>query len=381
MTDQHISQHHQVGDNRLRFLITLTIVLVACAALAAYGTIRAFTQAFYLDTFEPVSAKINDVQISHNTLGFSAPEITYTYQIGSTQFTDNQYAPLNLTGSAVWANRAAAQFRPQENIVAYVCPRNPTFSFISPTASFIPYTANLLAILLLSTTYLVTRNAGPYDTRPLSKNPSKYQWAKLIPNTTPMLSAMTLIMLSFFWFILSALNIAHYLLFAYIPATSPIISPLLISTAIAAVTVAPAFAGFRTLKYTNHIHYTAAEATTPTLPLNAGLTVRTQQLFARKTQLKSLSLRLVCDQTTGFSRTRLFQSTSDIPLPQIIKPVESLAYSHTFSIPKNKRRPSSPFSRVDFPRIDWAIEIATTFPTGRTIVTRFPIIAEYTPNN
>ncbi|WP_432798984.1 DUF3592 domain-containing protein [Poriferisphaera sp. WC338] len=362
------------GDYRLRFLVTLTILLCITVGLLGYGLLRAHHQSHLLSTFEPVRATITDAKSHQSIFGFSTPHITYQYTIGSKRYTATRFAPLHITGTAAWAKQTIAHYQINQSHTAYISPENPTLSFLSPTASYIPNLAILISIMIISMTTLIIRIGGAFDTLPKSTPPDRYQWIQLTPHTTPTLTAITLIFLSFIWLILAALTLLHYLIFVYNPS-SPLILPIITTAMTMLIVIAPAFVGFINLKYTNHIQLTTAYTTSPILSLASDYVIRAEQIYASTTHIDSLAIRLVCDQSTGLSRTRLFQTTASAPPPAILKPGQQLSYTHTFTVPKNKRRPSSPFSRIDYPRIDWAIEVVTIFPNKKIIVSRFPIIA------
>ncbi|WP_200761325.1 DUF3592 domain-containing protein [Poriferisphaera corsica] len=364
----------------MRFFALITSVAVIVTALLIWGLLRIDYQTQLTTTYEPTRATIIETHVHKTWFGFYRPVITYRYQIGGQIYASTKYAPLNQFGSQPWASKVAEQYQPQQVTTAYVSTQNLMMAFLTPHTTFTPYIATIFSMLLIFMTCFLIRNAGIFSSKPHTPHhPNRYHWYQLTTEHIPSFYAFGMIFISLLWSILILLPFIHFLLFAYYDHEhTRLIIPTLITIIAVMLTLIPATMGFSALHTAKPIKTIRALTTQPQIFLDAPLAIRTDLLFAKACEIQSIKINLTCKQLTGITSRTCFSMTHTIQQHQHILPGQTITGSHRFSVPPSKQRPSSHFTRFDYPRIAWAVEIHTTFINNRTLTWCFPIAAERT---
>lgn len=133
----------------------------------------------------------------------------------------------------------------------------------------------------------------------------------------------------------------------------------------------PLVSGVRTLRLAHHFGDPVVRSTLPVNQLDQPIIVRLELPVERDVRLREARVTFVCDERTGFSSHRLFTRSEIAGRNQSLRPVQPLFEEFTVEVPRSKRRPSSPFSRWAYPRIDWGIEMSVQPVHGRTFRSRF----------
>jgi hypothetical protein len=91
--------------------------------------------------------------------------------------------------------------------------------------------------------------------------------------------------------------------------------------------------------------------------------------------VRELRVVLTCTRHDGLGSVRYFTSSQILAEDRAVRAGETLHGEFSFEVPDKKRHPSTPFSRFDYPRTDWQIEV--TLHTAKCHATStFPILAD-----
>ena len=316
-------------------------------------------------------------EIVKNGWGLYEPRIEYRYQVGSQLYMGSRYAPLHLMGSRIWAEHITRGYEAQDRIVVYVSPENMMKSYLSPHGSYLPYVTTLLGFMLIFVTGYGLRNGGIFTIPPPRPSlPGSFKWFEFESEQTPYVPALSQIFVSLIWMILIVLMLTHYLLFAW--NTPHVYAMPFVLTGIAlAFCLVPAMLGFYKLKVTNKVKQVKVWATRPSIHLSSPISARTEVLFPHKGEVLEVQLSLICVRYMGTGRHLLYENAFKVAQSLEVKAGEMISGSHRFEIPPTKQRPTTPFSRVDYPRVSWYWQVRTVFKNGMRCVWEFPIAATH----
>ncbi|QQE13197.1 DUF3592 domain-containing protein [Planctomycetota bacterium] len=361
----------------MRFLSLIIIVGLVAATFLGWGVLRIHHQSHLISTYEPARAVVLHSQAQRDGFGFYAPYITYRYQIGSRLYSSSQYAPLHLVGSRRWASSITSGYAMDREITVFVSPDNPTLAYLSPNASFTPYVAVIVSILAVFITLLAIRNAGVFSAKPPPPAlPGQFQWYQLMPEHVPQLYAVAMILIPLLCFALVILPLMHYLIFAFSPyIPDPLAFPITLTFIASVITLIPAFMGFRLIKLAKYVKAVHAYTSLPAIHLSSPIAMRADLFFVHHVTIKRVDLALVCNRLTGTSKQLLYEDIHTIQHHTVVKPGQTFAGSIRVAIPSSKQRPTTPYSRIDYPRIEWQIQVRTVFKNDHTLIWQFPIDA------
>lgn len=358
----------------MRVLSYLLLVITIAGLLIGVGVNGAWSQQRMLRSYQPVPASVQESGVASSPLGGYAPSVSYSYvAAGKTQHAD-RVAPLSISGSREWAESISNRAR-SETTTAYVNPNDPADAYLLPIGCFRPYGLILAGLLLLGLSILPLRRGGVFEHQPVSVTAGPYDWYELTPEGTPTDQTLAYLAISAVWYLLGGMAIAHYYL--TIPPDYEI-KAMVFSAIFAAAGLWPLYRAAKTWCAASHVTAPKARMTRNTVHLDEPIIVRIEQPFVRDTTVRQVRVALCCTRRNGLGSVKYFTASHAAAENRAVRHGETIEGEFTFEVPEKKRHPSTPFSRWQYPRTDWQIEI-TTRTDKASSTTTFPILAEHTP--
>lgn len=347
-------------------------VIIAIGLLLGFGLHGAWTQQQVLHTYQPVNATVNKNEVKKSRLGGHTPDLLYTYTAKGQAYENTQAAPLFINGSRRWAESITKRIT-AEGSTAYVNPLDPSQAYLLPIGRFRPYGLILAGIALLTASVFPLRAGGVLSRKPLAITGGPFDWYNLSPGGTYPARAMIWCTASALWYLLGGIAIAHYYL-----ATPPgheikgaVISALYLLTG-----TWPAWQAFTACAIASRLGAPKVKMTKKTVALGEPVIVRIEQSFLRNTHIREIRVTLTCYRRNGLGSEKYYASSQFAAQDRTVRADERIQGEFTFEVPQTKQHPSTRFSRLDYPRTDWQIEV-TTRTAQSSVTVNFPILAEH----
>ncbi len=347
-----------------------TLLLIA-GLFIGLGIHAAWQQQQRLRTHQPVSASVVQNETRQSKLGGYEPDLLFTYTVAGKTYESSQAAPLRINGSRDWADTITRRIQ-TESDTAYYNPQDPAQAYLIQVGRFRPYGLILTGLALLGLGFLPIRSGGLFAHQPLAITGGPFDWYCLTPAGSYADRALGWSAAAVLWYLMGAAVIAHFYMTTppNYELKAPIIAALYALTGLWLAARAVSTSGIA-----SRLGAPAAQMTQKTVHLGEPVIVRIEQPFLRDTLIKEIRVTLTCYRRNGLRSERYFASSLPTAENQAVRAGQIIRGEFTFEVTHKKRRPSTHFSRFDYPRTDWLIEVTTR--TARSCVTvGFPIFAE-----
>jgi len=355
----------------MRITAYILVVAVVVGLLAGFGVHGAWKQQQALRAYQPVNATVNKNEIKHSQFGGYTPDLLYSYTVHGHTYESNQAAPLFISGSGDWAESITQRIQ-AEGSTAYINPHDPSQTYLLPVGRFRPYGLLLASIALLTVSVFPMRAGGVMSHKPLAITGGPFDWYNLTPGGTCPERAMIWTVSAVLWYLLGAAVIAHYY-FATPPAHE--IKAAVTSALYFLVGLCPAARAVSACAIASRLGAPKVQMTQKTVHLGEPVIVRIEQPFIRSTLVREVRVSLTCYRRNGLGSERYFASSQPAVQDHAVRAGEKIYGEFTFEVPHKKQHPSTRFSRLEYPRTDWQIEV-TTRTQRSTVTVNFPILAE-----
>lgn len=353
----------------IAYILATTLIV---GLLLGFGLHGAWRQHEVLHTYQPVNATINKNEVKQSKLGGYTPDLLYTYTAKGQTYENSQAAPLFINGSSSWAETISQRITAQGS-TAYVNPLDPGQAYLLPVGRFRPYGLTLAGIVLLTVSVFPMRAGGVLSRKPLAITGGPFDWYSLSPGGTYPDRATIWCVASVIWYLLGIIVIAHYYLTT--PPSYEIKSVVISGLYLFAGTWI-AWRALSACTIASRLGAPKAQMTKKTVALGEPVIVRIEQPFLRNTQIREIRITLTCYRRTGLGSEKYYASSQFAAQNRTVRVGEKIQSEFTFEVPQKKQHPSTRFSRLDYPRTDWQIEVTTR--TDRSSATvNFPILAEH----
>lgn len=351
----------------------MAVVILSAGLLIALGVKGAWRQQQRLSSYRPVPAVVNKNAVQSSKFGGVEPDVLFAYSVGGKPYESSQVAPLRIHGSRDWAEKLTRRVQ-AEGGTAYYNPSDPSEAYLLPIGRFRPYGLILLGLTVLGLGLLAIRTGGAFAHEPVSLTDGPYDWFDLTPGGSLADRALGWSATTLLWYLLGGLTLCHYYL-----TTPPAYELKSIVSAIlfAAAGAWPACRALSAVPAASRLGAPKAQTTRKTAHLGEPIIIRVEQPFLRDTLVRELRVALTCTRRNGLGSVRYFTASQIISQDRVVHAGEMLHGEFAFDVPDKKRHPSTPFTRWDYPRTDWQIEVTTRIGRSSTTIT-FPIIAENT---
>ena len=357
----------------MRVIGYLFVVLTLAGLLIGVGVKGAWQQHQMLQSYRAVPASVQDRDMRSSRYGGFEPDVNYSYSVGGNTLESQRVAPLRINGSRDWIESVLSRVQ-AEGMTAYVNPDDSADAYLLPIGRFRPYGLILVGLALLGVSLLPLRRGGMFERESGCVTSGPYDWYELTPESSPSGRVVGYFTAMVLWYLLGGLTIGHY--FLTVPPDYEI--KALISTALfAGLGLWPVHGLLKSMGVASRIATPKARITRSTVHLDEPIIVRIEQPFVRDTTLREVRVALTCTRRNGLGAVKYFTASHIVAENRAVRNSERIEGEFTFEVPEKKRHPSTPFSRWDYPRTDWQIEIITRTDKSVSSVV-FPIIAEHT---
>lgn len=349
----------------------LILLALAAGLLIGLGVHGAWRQQQMLATFQPAPASVvtNDVRASK--LGGFEPDLEFAYNVRGKTYQGDRAAPLRIHGSRDWADSVTRRIR-AEGSTAYYNPYDPAEAYLLPIGRFRPYGLILAGLTLFGLGILPMRRGGVFAHEPVAITGGPFDWYDLTPGGSHADRAMGWCAAALLWYLLGGLAIAHY--YAMTPPAYEL------KSAVSSVLYAVAglwlvYHAMSAMGIASRLGAPKAHMTQKIAHLNKPIIIRVEQPFLRDTIVRELRVVLTCTRQDGLGSVRYFTASQMLAEDRAVRAGETLHGEFSFEVPDKKRHPSTPFSRWEYPRTDWQIEVTLHTPKCHATST-FPILAD-----
>lgn len=340
-------------------LIALGSVLGGCwLAFVQYQRINQWVETPAVITASPVGAPEH-----------VRPYIEYSYQYDGMSITGRRIFPMEFWTGTESAERMAAHYPVGVNTFVRVKPGNPEMAYLVPRAHFLPFGMMLIAPLLGLLIVPKFIEGGVFARAPDTSGGGNTTYYRTQIAETLQARTAGLVGCTLGWWAYGGLAIA---LFA---ASGGTITQLHLGIAFTwlVLPLPLLFRGLRIQRASSLIEDAEVGIALLEPRINRPLLFQYEQRCLRPAVLREASVALICLRRTGLASEPLYQASHLVSGPRELSNNEVLKLCHVFEIPAKKRRPSSPFSRVEYPRIDWLLEVRLAFQGGTDYRAQFPI--------
>lgn len=349
----------------------ILVLVLSAGLLIGLGVRGVWRQQRMLLSYQPVPAAVTKNDVRSSKLGGYEPDVEYSYNVRGKTYQSGHVAPLRVNGSRTWVESVAHRVR-AEGSTAYYNPYDPAQAYLLPIGRFRPYGLILAGLMLLGLGLLPLRAGGVFSHEPVSITGGQFNWYDLTPGGSHADRAMGWSAAAVLWYLLGALAVGHYYL-----ATPPAYE---LKSAVSAVLYAvaglwPVIRAIGAMDVASRLGVPKAHMTQKVARLHKPIIVRVEQPFLRDTVVRELRVVLTCTRRDGLGSVRYYTASQVLVEDRAVRAGEMIHGEFSFEVPDKKRHASTLFSRWDYPRTDWQIEVvARTAKCHATIC--FPIIAE-----
>ncbi|GAB4191535.1 MAG: hypothetical protein Kow00105_05580 [Phycisphaeraceae bacterium] len=349
----------------------LFVLILTAGLLIGLGGYGAFVQQQKLQRYQPVPASVSSNEVQPSRLGGYEPAVTYTYQVAGKTYESHRVAPLRVHGSRSWAESVSRRVR-SEGTTAFVNPYDPADAYLLPIGRFRPYGLMLAGLTVFALGLLPLFRGGVFSREPVAITGGPYDWYDLTPGGSHADRALGWCASALLWYLFGALIVGHYYL--VIPPVYELKSA--VSSALFGVAgLWPIYKAFSAMDTASRLGLPKAQMTRKIVHLNEPVIVRVEQPFIRDGIVREMRVVLTCIRREGLGSVQYFTSSRIVAEDRAVRAGEVLHGECRFEIPEKKRHASTPFSRWDYPRTDWQIEVVVRTSRGQA-GTVFPITAE-----
>ncbi len=349
------------------------MVVLAAGLLIGLGGRGAWLQHQGLHSYQPVSASVDRNDVRASRLGGFEPDVHFSYSVKGKAYESEQAAPLHINGSRDWAEGITRRIQ-AEGTTAYVNPRDPAKAYLMPIGRFRPYGLILVGLALLGLGILPIRAGGVFAHEPVAITGGPFDWYDLTPGGTHTDRALGWSVVALLWYLLGALVVGHYYL------TIPPAYELKSAVATVLYSVAggwPAYRAVCAASIASRLGAPKAQMARKAAHLGEPIIVRIEQPFLRDTIVREIRVAVTCTRRNGLGSVRYFTTSRIAAEDRAVRAGECIYGEFSIEVPDKKRHPSTPFTRWDYPRTDWLIEV-TTRTAKSTVTIGFPVVAENT---
>ncbi len=366
-------QHPERIDHKpMRIAAYILFIVLAAATIAGLGVRGVWRQHRMLTAYKqvPVSVQQNEVQPSR--VGGFEPDVLFSYSIRGKTYESTQATPLGVHGARESIEALTRRIRSEEGSTAYYNPSDPGQAFLLRVGRFYPYSLVLAGIVLLCIGLLPIRAGGVFAHEPVAITGGPFDWYCLTPGGSYADRVLGWSAVSVLWYMLGAVVLAHYYL--YTPAPYEVKSGVVAALYVVAG-FWPAFRAVGAAGAASRIGTPKAHMTQKVAHLSEQVIVRIEQPFLRDILVREVRVALTCTRRNGLGSVRYYTSSQTAVEDRAVHAGEVIHGEFTFEVPDKKRHPSTPFSRWEYPRTDWLIEV-TIHTASSAVTVGFPIFAE-----
>ncbi|MCC5829951.1 MAG: DUF3592 domain-containing protein [Phycisphaeraceae bacterium] len=351
----------------MRLLIILMLNGLLVLAFAGGGSWLALEQHQRLTSWEPTTAIVTASPIGPPGQTASALEYGYEFQGGT--YKSRQLTPLGLLAREATMHAMAAELAVGQATTAWVNPRNPHQAFLKSVPGFLPFGVLLLAPLLLLVFVPKLIEGGVLGRRPEASLTEESDYYLAAPESTLRGGQLLMLGAAAAWWLYGLVVMGTY------AACGGIVGEGVVLAAIAWLLVpTPLLYRCRRLHHIARCIEDASVGTALAAPcINRPIVCHMRQKLLTPLVIREAVIAIMCHRRDGLTSERLYIESQPISRPRQTNAEEVLHLCHVFEIPERKRRASSHFSRLDFPRIDWSLEVRLRADGGIEYVARFPI--------
>lgn len=348
--------------------VIVTAVVLVLGTIFAISIDRTAAQSRALQGYEQYTGEVVDSDPARGRL-------RVRYEVGGQSYETARLTPLPpLIGddASALVTRIAAE--PGEAATVWVHPSKRDRAYLVRTARVWPYALQTVAFAGAMGFVVLLFSGGVFEARPGTETRSRYDWhplrASLASSHASKLAAVGVAV----WCLMGvsclgeiALTVRDLRALEGMGAAAAVAVPYAgVGLVCVAITVKRWRAGAP-------MGEPAVVAMQPGVRLDRPVIVRVAWPVARGTTIDKASASLACVRRTGVASQTLFRTSRELDAP----PPGSggrITGECAFEAPAKKRRPSSPFSRWHYPRIDWLVEVEASHAGGVARV-RFPLDA------
>jgi Protein of unknown function (DUF3592) len=350
----------------------LLLVITACL-LVGLGARGAWCQQRGLLSFQPVNASVDRNEVRSSKLGGFEPDVHFSYIVRGKTYESEQAAPLYINGSRDWVESVSRRVQ-AEGLTAYVNPLNPSDAYLLPIGLFRPYGLILAGLTILGLGLLPIGAGGALAHKPVAITGGPFDWYGLTPGGTHADRALGWSTTAVLWYLLGGMVVGHY--YMTVPPNYELKSAV-IAVLFAVAGAWPAYRATYAIGIASRLGTPKVQMTRKTAQLDQSIIVRIEQPFLRDTIVREVRVAVTCTRRNGLGSVRYFTASRIAAEDRAFRVGECIHGEFNIEVPDKKRRPSTPFTRWDYPRTDWQIEVTTR--TAKSSVTiAFPIVAENT---
>lgn len=346
----------------------LFFVVLAGMLLALVGGVGIVAQHRAMASFSSTSGTVTRSALISDRIRGYRPRIEYTYIAGQRAYSGNMLTPLpgGLLASKATVQKWVERFRVDQAVTVYIDPLDPSRSYLVPMARFYPYGMVLLAVAGASLALLPLMAGGFFERGPRAQSAGRYSWYALAESRSPGMRAGAILLIAVAWLVVGGLAGIHYFLVVGPPYQW--VSMLLMVYYAGALALL--ILGARRWRISVQFGEAVAWSTLPEVHLDQPVAIKFEQKLPGKAVVREARVGLLCMEQAGLSSRRLFATTAE-EQPRLDRRL--LYGEHHFEVPPKKRRRSTPFSRWNYPRIDWYVQLDATLESGHRCWRRFPV--------
>ena len=354
----------------MRVVVFILCIELMALALVGFGLVTLSHQHQILKGLSPTNAIVTDINYATGPFGGYKPLIRFEYSVDAEAHGSSRLAPLPPTGSKRWADEVLNRYETGQQVEAFMNPLDRREVFLEPLSSFRPYIFVLAGVVVSVIGTFPLWMGGFPEAEPRPSETTCAGWYQL-PQSTPVQSRCAVALtVAGIWYVAGLLLAGHYF-FGLEPSYEGLSTVLVIY---GVVGVLPVVMAFRALSPASPFGRPVILCTLPAVTIDKPVIIRLELPVERAVDVCEVRLSLVCDQYCGLSSRRLFSTSGVVTASEALRPEQPLFGDFTFEVPRKRRRPSSPFTRWDYPRINWAVELSVELrSTGRIWLSRFPI--------
>lgn len=352
-------------------LIILSIVLISLLSMGT-GVHLAGKQHRQLHDYKQVEGTLLTESLMRVSWGKTLWLVKYEYQQVGQDYVGYRTAPLPRWTRHQTAERLADAFQINQAVMIAVDPDDPKKSYLvtERAGQFYPYALILLGVGMGLLLLLPLQSGGMFERKPMRFAQDDYDWYHL-RESKPLQKALIInVVILAAWIFLGLLTMIHYL-GSVKPAHFDFF--VVFAGVYAIAGVLPLLKVIRLFKRQAAAGESQVMTTLPTLRLRESLIARVEHRFDRQVAVNEARAMLICVVRNGLTTRQVFHTSQTILSNHIVKAGELIFDDCTFTVPRNKQRPSSVFRRFTFPRVEWFIRLRIDLEDGTRYRADFPI--------
>lgn len=345
----------------MRLLTNLVLMGVAALSLVVFGLVHAVHQQAMLTGARTVSAEVVAVAPQRS-------RITYKFEVDGVTQRSGRLMPLPRVLPVFSAEGELSKLTRGSTVDIHVYAGQP---YLFRWAQAYPYLLIWLGLAVGLVGLSVVCRSGAFHARPTPQPAPGSAWSVLPRSSTVSEAIVWRLLEAVGWLAITFTCVALYL----VASPRPYDLTILLLGAGLVVGAVPLMRGWRWSRLAVATSEPQLTTMHPQVSLDRPVIAHLGWSVRQPLAVREVRVALVCLKHHGLRAQKLFVTSQVVVRNQTIQPDRPLDEECSLEVPRVKRRPSSRYEPLVFPRVDWRFELHITPEAGGPFVMRFPVEA------